>query len=158
MSSTKQESHNIFFDDQKPLCNKHTFPTNGDDTLTSQSVVIPLKHAPRVYGDSDIMEKMYADGFVWNPTMTKSGVIKYKFTRQTSIDHVKHFDNDPPDVVRAHHKIGLRIGQNIDVDNKYLPVCGITQENAVTKKMDLAVTKLAKHLGITYDEAHKIIG
>jgi hypothetical protein len=163
MPNSKQEKHNTFFDDQKPLCNLHTFPSNGDDTLTTQSVMIKKQDdADRIYKDKNIMEMMYADGFVWNPTL-KNGNMKFKFSRQISIDHVSHFNNDPKDVTKAYHKVGLRIGLNTDVDNKYLPLLGIVVENKSTKILNTAVTKLvaySKKNGkeLTYDEAFAIIG
>ena len=158
MANSKQEKHNTFFDQQKSLCNKHSFPSNGDDTLTTQSVMIKKQDdAERIYNDSNIMKMMYADGFVWNPTLT-NGNMKFKFSRQIPIDHVDHFDNDAQDVTRAYHKVGLRIGLNTDVDNKYLPLLGIIRETKAIKVLNIAVTKLAKHMNISYDEAFAIIG
>ena len=159
MANSKQETHNIFFDQQKSNCNKHTFPSNGDDTLTVQSVMIKNQNdAMRIYKDKSLMETMYADGFVWNPTLNKKGVMKFKFSRQISIDHVSHFNDDPEDVTRAYHKVGIRIGMNNDVDNKYLPMLGIHRENKAQKVINKMVEKLAKHMNISYDEAFAIIG
>jgi hypothetical protein len=152
MPSTKQESHNIFIDQQKPLCGKHSFPTNGDPSLTTQSVVVPLAHAPRIYADKTLMKQMYADGFVWNP-VSKNGNIKYKFSRQTSIDFQHHFENDPIESTMIHYKKGLFIDQNIDVDNKYRPMLGIE----TTKKYDKYAINLSKSLQISVSHANDIL-
>jgi len=158
MPNSKQEKHNTFFDSQKSLCNKHSFPSNGDDTLTTQSVMIKKQDdAERIHNDSNTMKMMYADGFVWNPTL-KNGTMKFKFSRQTSIDFQHHFDNDPIESTMIHYKKGLFIDKNIDVDNKYLPLLGIIVETKSSKKMNIAVEKLAKHLKCSYDEAFAIIG
>jgi hypothetical protein len=153
MPNSKQEKHNTFFDEQKPLCNKNSFPSNGDDTLTTQSVMIKKQDdADRIYKDKNIMKMMYSDGFVWNPTL-KNGTMKFKFSRQTSIDYQHHFDNDPIESTMIHYKKGLFIDKNIDVDNKYLPLLGIE----TTKKYDKYAINLSKSLQISVSHANDIL-
>jgi len=158
MPNSKQEKHNVFFDEQKPQCNKHSFPTDGDDTLTTQSVMIKKQDdAERINRDKKLMDLMYADGFVWNPTLN-NGTIKFKFSRQVSIDFQYRFENDPIESTMIHYKKGLFIDENLEVDKHYLPLLKIHVETKAAKTLNVAVVKLMKHMKCSYDEAYAIIG
>lgn len=162
MANSKQEKHNVFFDEQKSMCGVHTFPSNGDDTLTTQSIMIPKQDdAQRIHNDKEMMNMMYADGFVWNPTLNKNGVMKFKFSRQISIDYKHHFENDPTASTMIHYKKGLFIDKNIDASNKYEPLLGLIKTTKASIKaltlLDKQCEKLAKAQNMTIEEARKIL-